>query len=125
MQVYVNLAARRSTADSGDVAKPHAAASACDQVQAQPERAAKSTAKRKWVRDSTAPGAADPGASVAATSAEVASPDQPVVGIVKLPGSERAPAPQEPAADQHMPAIKAKLALVEDDVDWDGQAAPE
>ena len=118
--MYLNLAARRSATESGDAAK---AGARVVQETAQPQHAAQSTAKRKRTEESVALSDADAGASVAAATADPALPEQTREDVAQRTERNGEPAPSEPAAD--VAARKAKLKLVEDDVDWAGEAATE
>jgi len=93
------------------------------QEHAQPRQAAQSTAKRKRAQESAALSDADPGASVAAAMANSTSPEQTSADVVhKTEGNANA-APADP--DPEVAVRKAKLSLVEDDVEWNGEAARE
>jgi len=123
VQVYLNLAARRSATESGDAAKADAAGARVAQEHARPQQAAQSTAKRKRAEESVALSDADPATSVAAAVADPASREQTGEDVAERTAGIDEPAPPEPAPN--VAARKAKLKLVEDDVDWAGEAATE
>ena len=122
-QVYLNLAARRSATESWDAAKAGAADARVAQHHAQPQHTAKNTAKRKRAEESAALSDADAGRPVAVATADSAVREQSGDdGAGRLEGNDSA-APAEPDAD--VAVRKEELDLVEDDVDWTGEAATE
>ena len=121
----MNLAARRSATEGSDAANSNAAKAGNGQQQVLPQRAAKSSAKRKRASESPAPEGGAQGASVTATTASINVPEQTAESIAKRPDCKQAAAAQELDPVQTVAAAEVKLALVEDDVDWAGEAAPE
>ena len=128
----MNLAARRAAAGSFDSARPGSATADAAQPSAaeklgQPHRAAKSTAKRKRSEQGTAPDDAEPGKHVAGIQAGCGLSGQPGVGGAERLGNDDGTASQcadVPAEVAPRVAAKpAKLALVEEDVDWAGDDA--
>ncbi len=128
----MNLAARRSAAGSSDSAQPGAAEADAAQPRAaevlgQPQHAAKSTAKRKRSDQGAAPINAERGRTIADSPSNGGLPSQFINGDAELSGSEVGTASHGVAvpagAEPRVAAKPAKLALVEDDLDWDGDNA--